>query len=132
MFKQIIIILLLSIISYFVIKYILIIFHKLYLSEFIIKYKLTDSDKKYLKMHSNTTTIGNLLEGENLIFFTEKNWSVKNNNYIYDIKNDKYYIIDSGYYYYLQNLKDYKLTINNENLKIILFENKIKSNNNNV
>jgi len=131
MFKQIIIILLLSIISYFVIKYILIIFHKLYLSEFIIKYKLTDSDKKYLKMHSNTTTIGTL-EGENLIFFTEKNWSVKNNNYIYDIKNDKYYIIDSGYYYYLQNLKDYKLTINNENLKIILFENKIKSNNNNV
>jgi hypothetical protein len=101
------------------------------LSEFIIKYKLTDSDKKYLKMHSNTTTIGTL-EGENLIFFTEKNWSVKNNNYIYDIKNDKYYIIDSGYYYYLQNLKDYKLTINNENLKIILFENKIKSNNNNV
>jgi len=123
MFKQILIIVLIIVLSYFVIKNVLIVFHKLYLSEFVVKYTLSDSDKKFIKLYSNQTTINDLNEDVN-IFYTTFPWTTKNNNYIHDIKNDRYYIIDSGYYYYLPNSKDYQLTINNKTLIINLFDNK--------
>ena len=123
MFKQILIIVLIIVLSYFIIKNILIVFHKLYLSEFVIKYPLSESDQKYLKMYSKNSTISNLNDGINIFYITVP-WTTKNNNYIHDLKNDRYYIIDSGYYYYLPNLKEYQLTINNKSLLINLFDNK--------
>lgn len=124
MFKQILIIVLIIVLSYFIIKNLLIVFHKLYLSEFVVKYTLSESDKKFIKMYSNQTTIDNLNEDNVNIFYTNVPWTTKNNNYIHDIKNDRYYIIDTGYYYYFPNLKDYQITINNKTLIINLFDNK--------
>ena len=54
------------------------------------------------------------------LFYTNTKWSIKNNNYIFF--NERYYIIEPGYYYYL-NKQNYKLTINNENTSIKLFNN---------
>jgi hypothetical protein len=93
---------------------------------------MNDSDKRFLKLYSNETSLTDLFPENFNLFYTETTWSTKNNNYIHDTINDKYYIIDSGYYYYLPNLKDFKITINNDKLKILLFDlkNKIKINNN--
>lgn len=118
MFKQIFILLIITLLSYFIIKYILITFHKIYLSDEIIKYSMSDQDKKFLNMYS----INSILKLNNLtnLFYTDTKWSLKNNNYIFF--NERYYIIEPGYYYYL-NKQNYKLTINNENTSIKLFNN---------
>jgi len=132
MFIQILIITILVLLIVCFVKILFTIFYKLYLSEFIIKYPMNDSDKRFLNLYSNETSLSDLFPENFNLFYTDTTWSTKNNNYIHDTINDKYYIIDYGYYYYLPNLKDFKITINNDKLKILLFDlkNKIKINNN--
>ena len=119
MFKHVFIILIITLASYFIIKYILLTFHKIYLSDEIIKYSMSDQDKKFLNMYSTNSNL-KLNNLEINLFYTNTKWSIKNNNYIFF--NERYYIIEPGYYYYL-NKQNYKLTINNENTSIKLFNN---------
>lgn len=103
------------VVFYFIIKRMLIIFfHKLNLSQLIIKYPLTESDKSLLDIYS--TSFEKFKNG--IVFYTDTLWSSKNNNYIFDIINNKYFIIDKGYYYYLDNLLNYKITFVGNNLKV--------------
>ena len=61
MFKQLLLIIIIFILSYSIIKYILFVyFHKLYLSENIIKYAMNEPDKKFLNLYSNDTILENL------------------------------------------------------------------------
>jgi hypothetical protein len=123
MFKQLLLIIIIFILSYSIIKYILFVyFHKIYLSKNIIKYPINDSDKKFLNLYSNDTILENLNKDNINLFYTDSYWSMRNNNYILNIKTNRYYIIDSGYYYYLPNMDNYKIIINNKDLKIKLFD----------
>ena len=76
---------------------------------------MSDSDKKFIRLKSTNSKLDDLGPEYN-VFYTEQNWSIKNNNYIFF--NDRYYIIEPGYYYYV---KKEDLTINNKNLSIKLF-----------
>ena len=118
MFKQILIITIIIIISYFIFKVIFIANHKLYLSKDIIKYTMSDHDKDFLKFNSSETKLIDL-NSEYNIFYTETPWSTKNNNY--SLFNERYYIIEPGYYYYLN--KD-QITINNKDSIIKLLKSK--------
>jgi hypothetical protein len=121
MFKQILIIITIIILTYFIFKFIFTANHKIYLSNETIKYKMSDRDKDFLKMYSSDSLLENLTSDVNL-FYTNESWSTKNNNYIFF--NEKYYIVEPGYYYYLR--KD-QITINNKNTNIKLFDkNKLK------
>jgi len=81
MFKQILIITIIIIISYFIFKIIFIANHKLYLSKDTIKYTMTDRDKEFLKINSAESKLIDLNSTEYNIFYTETPWSTKNNNY---------------------------------------------------
>jgi hypothetical protein len=126
MFKQILIILLILVIiltiSYFIIRRFLI--NKLDVTKNIIKYPLNRLDKIFLNNYSSECNISELvlLNNKKLIFYTDTPWSTKDNNYIEDLSDNKYYIIDKDYYYYLDSLKDYKLFIESNNVKIRLFD----------
>ena len=115
MFKQILIILFILIIFYFIIKNILISTHKLYLDSSKIKYTLYDSDKEYLKKYSTDCLLSEL--EENSIFYTQTKWSTRNNNYL-KFK-DTFFIIEPGYYYYY--LPETEIFINN-NCKVFLLK----------
>ena len=112
MFKLILIILLIILIVFFLIQNILISFHKIYVFPETIKYATSHSDKRYLDRYSTKGKLSELSPGN--LFFTEKKWSTKNNNYI--LFKERYYIIEPGYYYYLHG----DLTINNDNDIFIL------------
>ncbi len=110
MFKLSIILIILIIISYSIYNY------HITITPGIIKYPLGTLDKWYLKLHSTNETINNL-ENQKILFYTNTRWSTKNNNYIHLIDTDKYYIIEPGYYYNLdENYKMYG------KLKIIKFK----------
>ena len=110
MFKQILIILIILILVYFIIKYLLIRSHKLFLDPSKVKYTLLDSDHDYLKKYSKEIPIFELKSiRDPLVFYTNKKWSTKNNNYI-KFK-ERYYIIEPGYYYYV--LPETELFLNN-------------------
>jgi len=116
MFKQILIILIILILVYFIIKYLLIRAHKLFLDPSKVKYILLDSDHDYLKKYSKEISIFELKNlVEPFVFYTNKRWSTKNNNYL-KFK-ERYYIIEPGYYYYV--LPETELFLNN-NSKIFL------------
>ena len=74
---------------------------KLNFNNDVIKYKCT-SNFKY-----TTVKLSDIKEFD--IFFTPKRWSTKNNNYI--LFKDNYYIIEPGYYYYINNCK---MIVNND------------------
>ena len=132
MFKQILLSSLVIIICYFLIKKLIVVFFcKLNLSKLIIKYPLNDSDKSLLVMYSSDYKLADLVLPEfakkTVVFYTNDTWSTLNNNYIYDIINNKYFIIDKGYYYYLNDLSNYKITTS-PNKIIKLFDNDKKIN----
>ena len=123
LFKQVILLLLFSIISYIITSY--------YLKQKFIYFSLTTKLKNESKYHiKNTTktTLQNLvyfseLSGfQNLLFTTKgpKN-KLNQDNYIYDKKNDYYHLIENGYYYYIKDSKDYTFHGNPE-----IFYTKIK------
>ena len=116
-YLHILIILISIIVIYFIIDFVyFMFFYKLHLSTKIVKYKMSDSDKKFMKLKSIKSELDNLDPNGINVFYTESNWSIKNNNYI--LFNGKYYIIEPGYYYYV---KKNDLTINNKNMSIKLF-----------
>ena len=82
------------------------------------------SIKIFLNNYSSECNISELvlLNNKKLIFYTDTPWSTEDNNYIEDLSDNKYYIIDKDYYYYLDSLKDYKLFIESNNVKIRLFD----------
>lgn len=109
MFIQILIIFFILILVYFIIKYLLIRTHKLFLDPSKVKYTLLDSDYDYLKKYSDEIPIFELKGLSESVFYTNKKWSSKNNNYIKFKK--RYYIIEPGYYYYI--LPETELFLNN-------------------
>ena len=77
-------------------------------------------DISFLKLLSSGTGIE-----KNVLFYTDTPWSTKNNNYIYSIKESKYYIIDKNYYYYLDSIDNFEINIGsseNKKVKIKLFD----------
>jgi hypothetical protein len=129
MFKQIFIIVFIIIVAYFVIKRVLLLIHKLNISKRIIKNRLNDIDTHFLKKHSMEYSIDylNFLKkggnSKELLFYTDQQWSTHSNfNYILDIKKNKYYIIDSGYFYYIHNIDDFEFNILSENVKVKIFD----------
>jgi len=120
----IIVILIILFICYLIVK--LVLFNKLTLAKNIIKSPLNKYDLLFLKDHSVECSIGNIdsiIENNNkLLFYTDTPWSTKDDNHLLSLSENKYYIIDKGYIYYLHNPKDYEVFINAENVKIRLFD----------
>ena len=114
--------LLIIILSYFIIKKFLNNFHKLYLKKDVIKYPLVEYDINFLKNKSNSIDIDLLLKLKRFLFYTEHPWNSKNNNYIPDKVIDKYYIIDKGYYYYINNVDSRYNIVINKDIVIKLFD----------
>jgi hypothetical protein len=116
----IIVLLIILFICYLIVKAVL--FNKLNLVKNIIKSPLNKYDQLFLKGHSDEcdiSSIGNIKT--KLLFYTDTPWSTKNDNHLLNISENKYYIIDKGYIYYLHNPDDYKLFINAGDVKIRLF-----------
>ena len=98
MFKQILITIIILTLTYYIIKYILVATHKIYTDNLKIKYPLDGRNLEYLKKYSKPKDIFDCQDND--IFYTTKQWSTKNNNYLQF--NERYYIIEPGYYYYIQ------------------------------
>ena len=68
---------------------------KIYYSEDKIKYEITPDILNFFKKLDQKINLKDL--NLNDFFYTTVKWNTKNNNYI--IFNDRYYIIEPGYYY---------------------------------
>jgi len=123
-FIIIIVILIILFICYLIVK--LVLFNKLTLAKNIIKSPLNKYDLLFLKGHSvecSIGSIGSIIENNNkLLFYTDTPWSTKDDNHLLSLSDNKYYIVDKGYIYYLHDPKDYEVFINAENVKIRLFD----------
>ena len=119
MFK--LILLIISVLSLFVYCLIKFLYKKesLIIDPLKVKYILNNPD--YFKKNSEEIDLFDL--PTEAIFSTNKKWSTKNNNYLFF--NDRYYIIEPGYYYSIT--PDVKLFLNN-NCKINLFKKNKKGN----
>ena len=95
---------------------------KLLLNPEVFKYPLTDKSHFTESIYLND--LKNLKSLNEVVFYTNLNWSTKNNNYIYDKKLDRYYIIEPNYYYYIPNSQRIKLKVN-KNIKVFYLEKKI-------
>jgi hypothetical protein len=107
MFKQIVVILILILI--------LIYFYpsksSFVLIENMVKYPITKSTKT-----TETKKLNEITDTD--VFFIDLHWSSSNNNFIYDTLDDRYYIIDKGYYYNIPKGNRYSLEISkNVNVK---------------
>ena len=108
------------IVSYFLFKIILSLQHKLVLNKNKVKYTLTESDHSLLNKYSKISDLKNLNSlTKPFIFYSDKKWSIENNNYI--LFNEDYYIIDKGYYYYINPFTT-EIICNNE-IVVKVFEN---------
>lgn len=117
----IIVILIILFICYLIIK--LVLFNKLTLAKNIIKSPLNKYDLLFLKGHSVECSISSIIQNNNkLLFYTDTPWSTKDDNHLLSLSENKYYIIDKGYIYYLHNPNDYKLFINAGDVKIRVFD----------
>ena len=125
MFKLFLIGVIIIVLILFIVKIIFIKFHKIYFYKDIIKYKFNEHDLQHLKNHSVKRNLSELKGMDSYIFYQEQAWSSKNNNYIHDTVNDRYYIIDSGYYYYIPDSR-YSLFVNKNN-EIYNFDLKYKN-----
>ena len=84
-------------------------FHKIILDKKFIKHALSDKDKFFLDKYSVKLKPETL---KNIIFYTDKTWSTKFkhvDNYIYDKINERYYVIDKGYFYFIDNLENFDI-----------------------
>jgi uncharacterized SAM-binding protein YcdF (DUF218 family) len=116
----IVLLIIILLISYIIIRHFLI--NKINVSKTITKYSLGKIDKLFLKERSTECDIGILPNYQKVIFYTDQEWSTsENHNYILNTSENKYYIIDKGYYYYLDNSTT-KLFLNSVNVKIFLFD----------
>jgi hypothetical protein len=121
----IIVLLIILFICYLIVKAVL--FNKLNLVKNIIKSPLNKYDMLFLKGHSDEcdissiSSISSIQNKTKLLFYTDTPWSTKNDNHLLNISENKYYIVDKGYIYYLHNPDDYKLFINAGDVKIRLF-----------
>lgn len=98
MFKHILITIIILLITYYIIKYILVATHTVYTDSLTIKYPLHDRDLEHFTKYSKQKDIFDYQEHD--LFYTTTKWSTKNNNYLEF--NKRYYIIEPGYYYYIQ------------------------------
>ena len=115
MFIQFLIVFILSILAIYCIHKIIVHKNNKILIDDRIKYIISDSDINLIKQNGKEM---NEIPEKDGIFYTSTKWSTKNNNYL--LYNDKYYIIEPGYYYVTK--KDVKFFINK--LSIVFMENK--------
>lgn len=70
-----------------------------------IKCPLTSDYQKYINKNSFITNLDDLISTQEsikpFVFYTHKRWNVYNNTYIHDTSLDNYYIVEPGYYYYI-------------------------------
>ena len=123
MFKHIFVITIVTftiITFYFLFKTILSSYHKLVLNKNKVKYILTESDQQLLNKYSRLEDLKFLNKlTKPFIFYSDKKWSIENNNYI--LFNEDYYVIDKGYYYYIDPFTT-EIICNNE-IVVKVFEN---------
>ena len=99
MFKHISVIVIVGFISYFLFFCILKKDYKrFYFTDGVIKYPLNFSLK-----NTNCVNFENIKHMDNFIFYSKE--PVDCENYIYDKVNEIYYLIEPGYYYYINKLK---------------------------
>ena len=120
MFKHVLISLIIIVIIYFIVKGLNVFFHKIIVSKNISKYHMSENDMSlintYSELFKNNTN--------QFIFYTTVPWNgITNNNYIYSKKNDTYYIIDTGFYYYIDNSDNYEIVFNSKKNNIKVFSN---------
>ncbi len=75
-------------------------------------FKLIEEQVKYpikKKFASQTKKLSEIKNDE--VFFVDYNWSTEYGNYIYSQKEDRYYIIEKGYYYNIPDPEKFPLTI---------------------
>jgi len=78
-------------------------YFKLTITNSIVKYPLTPRMLAVIDNFSTESTLKDIIESESpVIFYTKTPWSGDNNNYIK--KDTKYFIIDTGYYYYYSGI----------------------------
>ena len=117
MFKHFLIMGLIIILIVICVKFIFIT-QKLYIHNDIVKYSLNKSDLGVLKMYSDKKDISSV--NNKSIFYSDYSWNTQNNNYIHDTEIDRYYIIDSGYYYYVPDSR-YTVIVN-KNIPVNIFD----------
>ena len=100
---QIIICLFLIIAVFLVTKFILIYKPKIFISDSKIKYILNNSDLRHLNRYGKE--LNDFDFKTNGVFYTKTKWSSKNNNYC-KFKG-RYYIIEPGYYYVVNDEVEY-------------------------
>ena len=83
--------------------------HKLILEN--IKTKCSEKDLTFLEKY--TIPLKKTEFTSDIVFYTKKPWSSKNNNYIYNKEKERYFIIEEGYYYYVP-VSENEITISSE------------------
>jgi hypothetical protein len=70
-----------------------------------IKCPLTSGYEKHINKNSFITNLDDLISTQEsikpFVFYTYKRWNVYNNTYVHDTSLDNYYIVEPGYYYYI-------------------------------
>ena len=108
MFKQVLSMVISSIISYLLTFYIMKInYRRFYFINGIIKYPLNCTIKNAVYKK-----IKELEKFDNFIFYSKD--TINCENYIYDSNNNFYYLIEPGYYYYINKTKN-NLILNGDN-----------------
>ena len=106
MFKQVLTMIISSIITYILTFYILRKnYRRFYFINGIIKYPLNCTIK-----NASFELFSQVKNSDNFIFYSRE--SINCENYIYDKDNDKYYIIEPGFYYYINNKNNLILNCN--------------------
>ena len=103
MFIYIIVCIILIIIIYFIYR---ILFIAPFVNQNKVKYLMSSTERRYIKRKGKLSQLSDIkkikLSKKGIVFYCLKKWSTKNNNYIYF--NDRYYIIYTGYYYYINDI----------------------------
>ena len=119
MFKLIFIITLIGVVVFFIGNFILIKSIRLNLKAGIVKYRFDTQSKVFFDNYSEDFVLKEYTKKSKILFTPLNTWSITNNNNIEDLETNDYIILENEYYYYIDNLENYKLNIK-DNLKVKL------------
>ena len=96
----------------------------------LIKQVLTPKDLILLDKCSEIISPVNLLKLDEVLFYTNTPWRIINGNfnYIYDTLQDDYFLIEPGYFYYINCLinkienNEIEITLTNKSIELRLFD----------
>ena len=106
-----------------IVNFIIIITHKLTIARGLIKYNMTRSDKYLINRYSKEISIKDLDIKTKCVFYTEVPWKSSTGNYIHS--KERYYIIEPGYYYYLEPEDELVIITGDSPIKVLTDNSKI-------